>query len=127
MVYLSTEFGNLYCIIIIIIIFCYIKSLAVERSFDFYSCVSFPKVLNILFFLVTVKKKTIFVSSILYVKYYVLATVIPRRENLNVINVTQFEKDVILVCYDSECITNMFKVSHKYTVVFYKCFLCLQT
>ncbi|XP_011263796.1 mitogen-activated protein kinase kinase kinase kinase 5 isoform X3 [Camponotus floridanus] len=29
------------------------------------------------------------------------ATVIPRRENLNVINVTQFEKDVILVCYDN--------------------------
>lgn len=30
------------------------------------------------------------------------ATVIPRRENLNVINVTQFEKDAILVCYDSK-------------------------
>ncbi|XP_018348728.1 PREDICTED: mitogen-activated protein kinase kinase kinase kinase 5 isoform X2 [Trachymyrmex septentrionalis] len=29
------------------------------------------------------------------------ATVIPRRENLNVINVTQFEKDAILVCYDN--------------------------
>ncbi|XP_034948366.1 mitogen-activated protein kinase kinase kinase kinase 5 isoform X2 [Chelonus insularis] len=29
------------------------------------------------------------------------ATVIPRRENLQVINVTQFEKDSILVCYDN--------------------------
>ncbi|XP_011878052.1 PREDICTED: mitogen-activated protein kinase kinase kinase kinase 5 isoform X1 [Vollenhovia emeryi] len=29
------------------------------------------------------------------------ATVIPRRENLNVINVTQFEKDAILVCYEN--------------------------
>lgn len=29
------------------------------------------------------------------------ATVIPRRENLNVINVTQLEKDAILVCYDN--------------------------
>lgn len=38
-----------------------------------------------------------------YNKNIVSATVIPRRENLNVINVTQFEKDAILVCYDSEC------------------------
>lgn len=38
----------------------------------------------------------------LHNKNIVLATVIPRRENLNVINVTQFEKDAILVCYDSE-------------------------
>jgi len=37
-----------------------------------------------------------------YNKNVVSATVIPRRENLNVINVTQFEKDAILVCYDSE-------------------------
>ncbi|XP_057324354.1 mitogen-activated protein kinase kinase kinase kinase 5 isoform X6 [Microplitis mediator] len=29
------------------------------------------------------------------------ATVIPRRENLHVINVTQFEKDSILICYDN--------------------------
>ncbi|XP_033211275.1 mitogen-activated protein kinase kinase kinase kinase 5 isoform X4 [Belonocnema kinseyi] len=29
------------------------------------------------------------------------ATVIPRRENLQVINVTQIEKDAILVCYDN--------------------------
>ncbi|XP_046751986.1 mitogen-activated protein kinase kinase kinase kinase 5 isoform X10 [Diprion similis] len=29
------------------------------------------------------------------------ATVIPRRENLQVINVTQLEKDAILVCYDN--------------------------
>ncbi|KAK0092753.1 hypothetical protein PV326_000675 [Microctonus aethiopoides] len=29
------------------------------------------------------------------------ATVIPRRENLQVINVSQFEKDAILVCYDN--------------------------
>ncbi|KAF7992576.1 hypothetical protein HCN44_004920 [Aphidius gifuensis] len=29
------------------------------------------------------------------------ATVIPRRENLNVINVTQIEKDAILVCYNN--------------------------
>ncbi|XP_076249333.1 MAP4K3-like protein hppy isoform X2 [Calliopsis andreniformis] len=29
------------------------------------------------------------------------ATVIPRRENLNVINVTQLEKNAILVCYDN--------------------------
>ncbi|XP_046989594.1 mitogen-activated protein kinase kinase kinase kinase 5 isoform X11 [Schistocerca americana] len=28
------------------------------------------------------------------------ATVIPRRENLNIVNVTQLEKDAILVCYD---------------------------
>lgn len=35
-------------------------------------------------------------------KNIVSATVIPRRENLNVISVTQFEKDAILVCYDSE-------------------------
>ncbi|XP_067007680.1 mitogen-activated protein kinase kinase kinase kinase 5 [Anabrus simplex] len=29
------------------------------------------------------------------------ATVVPRRENINVINVNQLEKDSILVCYDS--------------------------
>ncbi|KAL1516557.1 hypothetical protein ABEB36_000461 [Hypothenemus hampei] len=29
------------------------------------------------------------------------ATVIPRRENLNIVNVTQLDKDVILVCYDN--------------------------
>ncbi|XP_012270054.1 mitogen-activated protein kinase kinase kinase kinase 5 isoform X2 [Orussus abietinus] len=29
------------------------------------------------------------------------ATVIPRRENLQVVNVTQLEKDAILVCYDN--------------------------
>ncbi|XP_066256375.1 mitogen-activated protein kinase kinase kinase kinase 5 isoform X2 [Euwallacea similis] len=29
------------------------------------------------------------------------ATVIPRRENLNIANVTQLDKDVILVCYDN--------------------------
>lgn len=34
----------------------------------------------------------------------VTATVIPRRENLHVINVTQLEKNAILVCYDSKCI-----------------------
>lgn len=28
------------------------------------------------------------------------ATVIPRRENLNIVNVTQLDKDIILVCYD---------------------------
>lgn len=41
-------------------------------------------------------------SSLFCNKNIVSATVIPRRENLNVINVTQFEKDAILVCYDSE-------------------------
>lgn len=30
------------------------------------------------------------------------ATVIPRRENLHAINVTQLEKNAILVCYDSK-------------------------
>ena len=34
--------------------------------------------------------------------FYFLATVIPRRENLNIINVTQLEKDAILVCYSSK-------------------------
>lgn len=29
------------------------------------------------------------------------ATVIPRRENLNIANVTQLDKDAILVCYDN--------------------------
>lgn len=29
------------------------------------------------------------------------ATVIPKRENLNIVNVTQIEKDSILVCYDN--------------------------
>lgn len=28
------------------------------------------------------------------------ATVIPKRENLNIVNVTQLDKDSILVCYD---------------------------
>lgn len=28
------------------------------------------------------------------------ATVIPRRENLDIVNVTQLDKDSILVCYD---------------------------
>lgn len=41
-------------------------------------------------------------SSLFCNKNIVSATVIPRRENLNVINVTQFEKDAILVCYESE-------------------------
>lgn len=44
-----------------------------------------------------------------YNKNIVSATVIPRRENLNVINVTQFEKDAILVCYDSEYYLMNFK------------------
>jgi hypothetical protein len=30
------------------------------------------------------------------------ATVVPRRENINVISVSQLEKDAILVCYDSK-------------------------
>lgn len=29
------------------------------------------------------------------------ATVIPRRENIDVVNVTQLDKDSILVCYDN--------------------------
>lgn len=29
------------------------------------------------------------------------ATVIPRRENLDIVNVTQLDKDSILVCYDN--------------------------
>lgn len=29
------------------------------------------------------------------------ATVIPKRENLNIANVTQLDKDTILVCYDN--------------------------
>jgi hypothetical protein len=29
------------------------------------------------------------------------ATVIPKRENLNIVNVTQLDKDSILVCYDN--------------------------
>lgn len=29
------------------------------------------------------------------------ATVIPKRENLNIVSVTQLEKDSVLVCYDS--------------------------
>ena len=29
------------------------------------------------------------------------ATVIPKRENLNIVNVTQVDKDSILVCYDN--------------------------
>lgn len=29
------------------------------------------------------------------------ATVIPRRENLNIINVSQLDKDAIVVCYDN--------------------------
>lgn len=29
------------------------------------------------------------------------ATVIPKRENLQIVNVTQIEKDSILVCYDN--------------------------
>lgn len=42
------------------------------------------------------------IYHLFYNKNIISATVIPRRENLNVINVTQFEKDAILVCYDSE-------------------------
>lgn len=30
------------------------------------------------------------------------ATVIPRRENVNVIHVSQMDKDAIIVCYDGE-------------------------
>ena len=43
-------------------------------------------------------------EQMLYVSnvFIFAATVIPRRENLLVINVTQLEKDAILVCYDSE-------------------------
>ncbi|KAJ8867575.1 hypothetical protein PR048_031377 [Dryococelus australis] len=33
--------------------------------------------------------------------YVFTATVVPRRENINVINVTQLEKDAILVCHDN--------------------------
>lgn len=33
---------------------------------------------------------------------YNTATVVPRRENINVTNVSQLEKDAILVCYDSK-------------------------
>lgn len=29
-------------------------------------------------------------------------TVVPRHENLNLVNVSQLDKDTILVCYDSE-------------------------
>lgn len=29
------------------------------------------------------------------------ATVIPRRENLDIVNVTQIDKDSILICYDN--------------------------
>lgn len=29
------------------------------------------------------------------------ATVIPKRENLNIVNVTQLDKDSILICYDN--------------------------
>lgn len=53
-------------------------------------------------------------SSLFCNKNIVSATVIPRRENLNVINVTQFEKDAILVCYDSEYYFNwILKVSYR--------------
>lgn len=54
-----------------------------------------------------------------YNKNIVLATVIPRRENLNVINVTQFEKDAILVCYDSEYYLMNFKNILSYTMTSY--------
>lgn len=47
-----------------------------------------------------------------YNKNIISATVIPRRENLNVINVTQFEKDAILVCYDSEYYQWILKISY---------------
>lgn len=33
---------------------------------------------------------------------WILATVIPRRENLQIISVQQLEKDAILVCYSSK-------------------------
>ena len=36
------------------------------------------------------------------IMFIFLATVIPRRENLQVISVTQLEKDAILVCYESK-------------------------
>lgn len=29
------------------------------------------------------------------------ATVIPKRENLNIVSVNQLEKDAILICYDN--------------------------
>lgn len=34
-------------------------------------------------------------------------TIVPRHETMKIVNVTQLEKDAILVCYDSEygCIT----------------------
>lgn len=45
------------------------------------------------------------------------ATVIPKRENLNIVNVTQLDKDSILMCYDNvvKIITpqGMLKVSKK--------------
>ena len=31
-----------------------------------------------------------------------MATVVSRQNNLNIVNVTQIEKDAILVCYDSK-------------------------
>jgi hypothetical protein len=34
--------------------------------------------------------------------YSFTATVVPRREYINVISVSQLEKDAILVCYDSK-------------------------
>lgn len=30
-------------------------------------------------------------------------TIVPRHETMKIINVTQLEKDAILVCYDSKC------------------------
>ena len=41
-------------------------------------------------------------SQYLYLNFFFSATVVPRRENINIVNVTQLEKDAILVCYDSK-------------------------
>jgi hypothetical protein len=32
----------------------------------------------------------------------IAATVIPRKEYLNAVNVTQLEKDTLMICYDSK-------------------------
>ncbi len=50
---------------------------------------------------------TLYINLTTFYKLYsISATVIPRRENINIVHVTQLEKDkdAILVCYGSMCL-----------------------
>ncbi len=50
-------------------------------------------------------------------------TVIPRHDSLNIINVTQLEKDTILVCYDSKHSFSHFNL--KFSICFNRKYILL--